>query len=158
MGDRNQKARLEQKARSVSNIKVLAKEQGLHQDPKLLEYLVKILEYGFQDQFNLQINILQHVFTANLKRDCLRESEQLLVNKYSRIAEKEFTLFGMVTQSNFLTQMKNEETNKNNDNDRKSIKEALIILIEGLAGVETAFIGRLTNEIIIDPIAVYREL
>lgn len=81
MGDRNQKARLEQKARSVSNIKVLAKEQGLHQDPKLLEYLVKILEYGFQDQFNLQINILQHVFTANLKRDCLRESEQLLVNK-----------------------------------------------------------------------------
>ena len=40
----------------------------------------------------------------------------------------------------------------------KTIKEALINLVAHMTTVETAFTGRLKNEIIIDPIALYTEL
>lgn len=67
---------------------------------------------------------------------------------------KEFVMFGMVTQSSSSTgrEMSTEEK------EYSSIKEALMVLVTALSNVEGSFTGRLNNEVIIDPIAVYTEL
>lgn len=154
--DRNQKAKLQQKFKSLTNINKLAKEQGLHQDQKFLDYLSLLLSYGFQDQFEIQIAIKNMLFSSNLKRELLRENEALLIRKYSRITEKEFVIFGIVTQS---SRDGGFELNKEDeDNEYENIKEALMNLVTHLTNMESTFSGRLSNEMIIDPIAVYREL
>lgn len=38
------------------------------------------------------------------------------------------------------------------------LKEAVMNLVEGLSEVESEFSGKLANEIIVDPIAIYREI
>jgi len=153
--DRNQKAKIRQELKSLTNIKKLAKEQGLRMDPKFLENLSFLLKYGFQDQFEVQLPIKNYVFTGNLKRECIKEDEQLLVRKYSRHAEKEFVMFGTIAQCKKVhIDLDEEEEGK----DYQNIKEALMALVEKLSIVESTFTGRLSNEIIIDPIAVYREL
>lgn len=42
--------------------------------------------------------------------------------------------------------------------DYESIKEALMNLVSHLSNVEATFTGRLSNEIIIDPIALYTDI
>lgn len=148
------KARLKQQANSLLNINKIAKESGLHQDSKFLEKLSFLLTYGFQDQFEVKMPIDEMIFSANLKRGYLKEDEQLLVRKYSRIAEKEFVLFGMVTQSSSEPVQPVENTGQEPAN----IKEAMMTMISHLTNMESTFIGRLPNEVIIDPIALYREL
>lgn len=153
--DRNQKAKLKQRLKSLTNIQGLAKQEGLQQDPQFLKNLALVLEYGFQDQFEVQLPIAGHIFTANLKRDHLRESEQMLVRKYSRFSEREFVVFGTVAQSSNTP----PEVNKDEPSvDFHNIKEALMFLVEKLSAVEGTFSGRLSNEVIIDPIAIYQEV
>jgi hypothetical protein len=92
--------------------------------------------------------------SANLKRDYLKEDESLLIKKHSRYSEKELVIFGMITQS----QGKTDNPYISNPNSPKDMKEALLTLTLGLSDVEEKFVGKLDNEIIIDPIAVYQEL
>ena len=40
----------------------------------------------------------------------------------------------------------------------RHVKEAIMSLVEKLSIVESTFSGKLENEIIIDPIALYREI
>ena len=96
--DKNQKSRLRQRLKELSNAKNLAKSKGLLQDETLLRKLDAVLEYGFQDQFEVQMPLGEHIVSANLKRDYLRENEHLLVRKYSRFSEKDFVLFGTIAQ------------------------------------------------------------
>ena len=91
--DRNEKARMRQRQKQLTNIENLAKDKGLYQDPKLLKYLEFLLNYGFQDQFEVQIPVGQYTFSAILNREYLRENEDVLVRKYSRFSEREFVLF-----------------------------------------------------------------
>ena len=149
-----EKAKLKQQAGKLLDITKLAKESGLHQDPKFLEKLSFLLTYGFQDQFEVKIPIDKMIFSANLIRGYLKENEQLLVRKYSRMAEKEFVLFGMVTQSSCEPNQPIDSTDEN----PTSIKEAMMTMITHFTNMESSFTGRLPNEIIIDPIALYREL
>ena len=152
--DRNQKADLQRQYNSFRNISKLAKEQGLHQDGKFLEKLNMLLTYGYQDQFEVQLNVCENVFTANLNRNYLREKESTLIRKYSRITEREFVLFGMVSQVNNPMEFDQED----NSDEPESMKQALMLLFEQLANIENQFTGRLSNEIIVDPIAIYTEL
>ncbi|WP_163561038.1 hypothetical protein [Halomonas sp. NO4] len=154
--DRNEKARLQQEYKSITNIKNVAKETGLHQDEKFLEKLNYLLSYGFEDQFEIQMNGSDRICTANLNREYLRENESLLKRKYSRITEKEFVMFGVVSQAN---NSKNIDIEGEEEVDEeRSIKDALLNLVEHLTNLENQFTGRLSNEIIIDPIAIYTEL
>ena len=88
-----------------------------------------------------------------MNRSFLREPEELVIRKYSRKTEVEFTLFGIITQHQ---REKIEELEEKKDYD--SIKEALMNLVSHISNVEATFTGRLSNEIIIDPIALYTEL
>ena len=154
--DRNEKARLRQRLKQLTNIERLAKDKGLHQDPKFLEYLTFLLNYGFQDQFEVQIPVGQYTFSANLKREYLRESEDMLVRKYSRFSEKDFVLFGTIAQS--LTKSNVNSNNHVENSDPPHMKEVIMSLVASLSEVEASLSGKLENEIIIDPIALYREI
>ena len=97
--DRNRKAQLKQRLKYLTNVGNLAKSMGLRQDPELLKKIVSLLEYGFQDQFEVRMPTGEYTFSANLKREHLREHEHLLIRKYSRFSERPFVLLGTIAQS-----------------------------------------------------------
>ena len=155
--NRNQRTRSKQKQKGVSNIKNLAKDQGLHLDPTFLKKIALVLDYGFQDQFIVQMPIGLYKFSADCKRDNFREDEHSLVRKYSRLAEKEFVLVGVVAQSSNKP-IDYEEVEDEDSKFQPHLKEAIMALVEKLSTAEFQFTGKMLNEIIIDPIAIYREI
>ena len=156
--DRNKKTLLRQKLKALGNIENLATSKGLRQDPKFLERLAFLLDFGFRDQFEVRMVTEPYAFSANLKREYLREDEHLLVRKYSRVPEKMFVLFGTIAQN---PKKPDEEGSENEDVELAApehIKEAVMRIVEALSDMEQSFSGKLENEIIIDPIALYREI
>lgn len=151
--DRNQKSKLQAKFKSMTNINKLATESGLQQDQDFLDDLSLVLSYGFQDQLEVQMGLVDTIFSANLNRSFLREPEELVIRKYSRKTEVNFTLFGIITQ--FQREMLEDLEEKD---EYDSIKEALMNFVSHLSNVEATFTGRLSNEVIIDPIALYTEI
>lgn len=154
--DRNERSKIKTKLSTVADINALAKKSGLVYDQKYLDDLSYLLSFGFHDQLEIQIAIENKLISANLKRDCMREENNLVIRKYSRKTEVDFILFGIITQfqNNDITDVENKEESDNHE----SIKAALMSLVAQLTKVESTFTGRLTNEIIIDPIALYTEL
>lgn len=130
-----------------------AETKGLYQDPDRLESLRSLLNYGFHDKLELQLKILEFIFSADLNRDILRESEDSIIRKYSRRTEKEFIVFGIITQSSV-----EEPESPENDDEAESIKIAVLNLANRLTDFEMTFSRKSKNEIIVDPIAVYTEL
>lgn len=151
--DRNNISKLQAQFKSLTNINKLAADSGLQQDQKFLDDLALLLAYGFQDQLEVQMNNDGKIFSANLNRSFLREPEELVIRKYSRQTEVEFTLFGIVTQ---YQREKLEDPEEKEEHG--CIKEALMNLVSHLSNLEATFTGRLSNEIIIDPIALYTEI
>ena len=151
--DRNQNSKLQAQLKSMTSIAKLAVDSGLQQDQEFLDNLVLLLSYGFQDQLEVQMNLDSLKFSANLNRSFLRESEALMIRKYSRKTEIKFTLFGIITQYQ-REELGGLEEKKNFNN----IKEALMSLVLHLCNVESQFTGVLSGEIIVDPIALYAEI
>lgn len=135
------------------NIEKIARENNLQHDQDFLNDLNTLFEYGYQDQFEVQMNIHNLTISANLKRDYLRDNEQMIVRKYSRHTEVEFTLFGIITQSTGANTSTPDVELEYDD-----LKTALKYLIGILTNLESSFTGKLANEIIIDPIAIYSEI
>lgn len=141
---------IESQIRTLSNPDLVAKTSGMYQEPSFLANLVSVLDYGFQDQLEVKLKIGDKIFSADLKRECLREREDLLIRKYSRQSEVEFIIFGIVTQLDHSGMVEPEVLS-----DTPKIKEAIMSLVSHMTNVERTFIGRLDNEVIIDPIAIY---
>lgn len=144
---------LESRIKELSKLDELKKATGLYQDPKFLEDLVTMLNFGYQNLFEVQMKVGSHMFSANLKRECLREREDMLIRKYSRHTEVEFVLFGVVTQVEHAASKDVSEVPEG-----AKLKEAVMAMIGMLSNLEGTFTGRLNNEIIIDPLAVYTEI
>jgi hypothetical protein len=152
--DRSRKSQLEAEHKKLTNLKTLAKERNLYQDQKFLDNLVLLTKYGFSDQFEITQSIGEVLFTSCLKRDFLRESEDMLVKKYSRKTEKEVVIFGIISQAFSGSKVELDEDGKNYSN----MKAALLNLVDHLTNVENSISGRQENEVVIDPIAVYFEV
>lgn len=155
--NRNDKAFLKQSAKQATDLSFLAKQLGWNIDKEFLEQLAFVLNYGYRDQFEVKAYLPtsedKYLFSALLKRNYLREEEHLIVSKYSRYSEKDFIIFGTITQSKGSQgDLPLEEEFNPND-----IKELLAQLIMKLSDVEKQFTGKRANEIMIDPIAIYRE-
>jgi hypothetical protein len=150
--DKMLKKPIEAEVKRLSNIDQLQRSGGLYQDPDFMAQLALTLDYGYQDQLEIQINSPGRIFSANLKRECLREKEDMIIRKYSRRTEVEFILFGICTQVDHLVEPPPPFE------DGGSIKEALMNLVGLITQLESAFIGRMPNEVIIDPIAIYTEI
>lgn len=152
--DRNQRSKIkgmQQHANKAFNS--FLREQGLHFAETDIKHLQNIMEYGFHGEleFRISVNELPLQFSAILNREYLRDSEIQFISKYSRQTEYDFTMIGIVTQSGKVTEPLVEHG-------LNGIKDACLNLADKLKDMENVFLGRLDNECIIDPIAIYREL
>lgn len=160
--DKNQQSRNSMEIAKLNrDLKNLASQMGLQMDEQYIESLAYVLKYGYNGQFEVQLPVINATencfFSSVLNRDKIRESEELINKKYSRLTEREFTIFGIVTQT--------RESNLDAINDKliastenSNMKQAILNIISKLNGLEKMFTGRISNEYIIDPIAIYQEL
>lgn len=152
--DREQKNRVNQRIKQIrKEFDAGLEEQGLMIDEKLKNNLYNVLKFGYRDTYEIMMSMEDNdlFYTASINQDNLKETEQSLISKYSRLSEKEFTLIGIVSQCG---------------NNRAKVpiilgnemKNTTLNIIDKIAGVEEQFNGRAENECIIDPIAIYSEI
>jgi hypothetical protein len=151
--DKNRKSLLEAEYKKLTNLKTLAKDGGLYQDQKFLDNLCLLTKYGFSDQFEITQSQGEVIFTSCLKREYLREDEDILVKKYSRKTEKDAVVLGIITQA-----FTGETTEPKEDVEYSNMKAAILNLAEHLTNVENSLSGKQDHEVVIDPIAVYFEV
>lgn len=152
--DRNQKAKIKNIKQHANKVLTsFLQENGLHIAEEDIKHMVNIMEYGFHGELEFRVlpDELPFQFSAILNREYLRDSEIQFISKYSRQTEYDFTMIGIVTQSGKVTEPLAEHG-------LNGIKDACLNLADKLRGMENVFLGRLDNECIIDPIAIYREL
>jgi len=149
--DRNMKAVAKENLKKISP-RQLAEQAGLRQDEELIKRLSFLLELGYGDQFHVQVPYAASqdlLFTAVLGRSSLRESERSLLEKYSRMTDRSVVMVGIPTQSGGATAiLKHEE---------ESLRAAMSNMVGSMSELESQFTGRMKNEVIVDPIAIYVE-
>lgn len=153
--DRNKKSKLNVSLKGELNkaINSYIKENNLCLDEDYAKDLKYILEYGLQDLLEVQIILDKNSFSSILNREFLRESEKILISKFSRKTEVEFILFGYITQTkNYIP----KSTIRNIEG--ANLKGIFQNLIESLIDVESNFIGKSVGDIIVDPISIYLEI
>lgn len=148
-GDKSGLAKLKKTESAMSDTAALAKKGGLYQDPKFLKHLARVTEFGYSDQLEIQQSVGSSLFSACLKRQCLRESEDLIIRKYSRRTEKKLVVLGVVTQSESVADAGVEAATGS------TMKQAIRTLVNHIAVIEGSLSGKAPNEIVLDPIAVY---
>ena len=128
-------------------------KQGIMIDENTKDNLHKILSFGYRDCYEVRMSVdnSSTLYTAVINLDFLKESETSLISKYSRLSEKEFTLIGVVTQSGNSNAVVPPIEGNN-------LKASVVNVIEKMAGLENQFNGRMDNECIIDPIAIFTEI
>lgn len=149
--DKSKLAELRQMEKRLADTTELAKQSGLYQDPKFLKNLALVTEFGFSDQLEVQQRVGERLFSACLKRQYLREAEDLIIRKYSRKTEKSLVVLGVVTQS----QRSQEGVDGDTSSESMTMKEAVTNLVNHIAAVEGSLSGKASYEVVIDPIAVY---
>lgn len=160
--DRNQKSNAIHTLKNKASFKKILIDEGLNLDDDYLKNMEYLIQYGYHRQFEVQMPLSNSdkvsLFSAQLNRDNLKESENNIVKKYSRESEKEFTLFGIVTQK--MTKEKKEEMFESLkiNNEDPNLKEAMFNMIKQLSNLENTFVGKLDYEYVIDPIALYIEI
>lgn len=138
-------------------LKDLSEIKNFHQtfnDNFYQKHLGDVLEFSFGDTLELAMEFADFRVSADLCRENLRESEQSIVKKYSRITEVEFVLLGVVTQIGELASIAEPEE----ITEDHTMREAININTAALASLENSFKRRSSDEVIVDPIAVYVEL
>ena len=155
--DRNEKARIKQRMKSLIN-EECAKNPATKLDEDYIKDLETVLEYGFRDQFVIQITVGSYIFSAECDPADLREKKDLLIRRFSRFPETEFVIIGTISQSLNQTSNVVNDYIKSQPEESPNMKNTIMDLIRHLSKLESAFIGRLENEIIIEPVAVYWEI
>lgn len=146
----------------VKNLAEYARQRGLQQDQKFLEQLAYVLKYGYSGLFQARIAVGESpnkalIFSANLKKEHLRETDQDIVSKYGRKTDRPFTVLGVAVQVSSEPAAV-ASVNEPDAREQVHMKEALFRMVNAVAALESTFLGRLPNEMILDPIAVYHEV
>ncbi len=132
------------------NIQRMAEKAGLHRNGKFLNCLAEILEFSFQNKLEIQLEAANLAFTADLKREMLREPIENIIRKYSRKTEIEFTIVGLITQATAPL-----EDIAVPVIDSEHLGTIVRNFTHHIRNIENTFSSRMSNEIFIDPIAVY---
>jgi hypothetical protein len=155
--DRNQKAKVTSLVKNKMEFKKVLMAEGLMLDEDYLKHLSYVLDYGYNQQFEVQIPLNGScLVSAQLNRENLKDEERRIIKKYSRETEKEFVLFGILTQ--IEKESDRESLAISNGDEGSGMKESIMNLVRTLIGVERTFTGKLDYEIIVDPISIYIEL
>jgi hypothetical protein len=125
----------------------------MHQ--KVCDAAGTLLDFGYHDLIEANLTTQNVLFSAPLRREFLRETESLIIHKYSRNTQREFSVLGVVTQQGARRE---SEPTPPDVKDTDGIKHAMRTLAEHLRVLENQFAAPMPNEIILDPIAIYSEL
>ncbi len=137
---------------SESDIKKLATSQGLQLDEKFIKSLRTIITFGMSEILEASVVSADHLFTSPLKREFLRESAEMILYKFSRVTQQKFTLLGTVTQRGGVIEAADQLPDVS---EAEGVKMAMRTLSLHMRTVEQTFLGPLSNELVIDPIAIY---
>lgn len=141
--------RLQSQLKALSNPQSHGDQTG--NDKLYQTHLADVIEYCFKGSLDLSLVLGELHVSGELSREGLRESIESIIKKYSRISEVEFTMVGIVTQCG------DEKTN-GGEVDFTTMRSGIRNSVVALSKFEDNFSGRLDNEVIVDPIAVYIEL
>jgi len=167
--DRNKRVKLKKQWNKNSKTEIL-KKLGLNLEKDYLENLKHVVDFGYSQQLELQMplyfNESYKLFSSVLNRNFLREPEEIIIQKYSRETEKEFNIFGMISQNSRekndikpSTELKEKiETSIEETGEELGMKQAIMNITNAISNIEFTFSGKLDYEIVIDPIAVYWNL
>ena len=100
--EREQRNKKQQIVKSVEKkIEEQLKQQGLVLDDKYIKNLSTVMKFGFQESFEVRVVLSESSlnFSVVANPQCFKERGNVLVSKYSRITEKEFTVIGIITQA-----------------------------------------------------------
>jgi len=136
---------------SDPEIRIRAKAEGMQLDQKFLDAIATVLNFGYQDFLEAQFELEGVLYSAPLKRDSLREREEMLVQKYARSSSVSFNVLGIITQQGVRAgPIASEVTNQ-----AASLKSAMKGVINSMMEIEENFTGQVANEVVLDPIAIY---
>lgn len=114
-----------------------------------------VLHHGYKGRLDLSMDMLDARVNADLKRDCLKESEDFVFKTYSRMAEVELVLVGMVTQCREYDEMAESDSQDSQDT---ALSEIIRNTTKALQELEAHYHRAPVNQIIVHPIALYLEL
>lgn len=142
---------LENGGKKVSSDQLL--KNGLALDEELKKSIEVLLSNGYKNKVEV-VNCLSGsncLFTSLVNRQYLKESEEMIVSKYTRFPERPFTIVGLLSQAG-------ESLPKRSELENTALRARMHDINTKISGMENAFNGRASNECIIDPIAIYTEI
>lgn len=116
-----------------------------------------VLNHGYKGRLDLSMDMQNCRVNADLKRECLKDSEDFVFKTYSRMAEVELVLVGMVTQCREYDEMAEAE-NISAESSDTGMSEIIRNTTKALQELESHFHRPLVSQIIVHPIALYLEL
>lgn len=116
-----------------------------------------VLNHGYKGRLDLSMDMQNCRVSADLKRECLKDSEDFVFKTYSRMAEVELVLVGMVTQCREYDEMAEAE-DSSVESGATGLTEIIRNTTRALQELESHFHRPPVNQIIVHPIALYLEL
>ncbi|CAH0353178.1 hypothetical protein [Sphingobium sp. CECT 9361] len=135
-----------------NEIKKIATSKGLQLDAKFVKSMRSLISFGLSDVLEASLVTHDHLFTAPLKREFLRETAEMILYKFSRVTQQKFSMLGTVTQRGGVTESDDQLPDVK---DAEGVKMAMRTLSLHMRTVEQVFLGPLSTELVIDPIAIY---
>jgi hypothetical protein len=129
-----------------------ARDMGLQLNHKWTDALSRLLEFGYGGLLEFHVQTAGPLFSAPIKREFLRESERMILHKYSRLTQMPFTILGVVTQR---YEAGADATEIPDVSDSSGLKVAMRTLSLHMRNLEQTYSGPVEGEVILDPIAVY---
>lgn len=129
------------------------KNKGLLLDTGFQESVKVLLNHGYKNKIEI-VNCIPEsrcVYTSMINRQFLKESEEMIVSKYTRFPERSFTIVGLLSQTGETLPGRPELENL-------AMRARMHDINSKISGMEVSFNGRASNECIIDPIAIYTEI
>ena len=115
-----------------------------------------VLNHGYKGRLDLSMDMQNCRVNADLKRECLKDSEDFVFKTYSRMAEVELVLVGMVTQCREYDET--AEVDDTAESSDTGMSEIIRNTTKALQELESHFHRPPVNQIIVHPIALYLEL
>ena len=154
--DRNSKARAKVTQKVIQQKwQNMLEEAGLRLEDEKINKLITLLKFSFRGEMAFRIiqPSSQIVALANLNKEYLRDAIEILISRFSRKTEANLSLIGIITQCG---QSKAQTIQSSDDGEK--LKFSVQNVISQLAEMEETFTGRLSNELVIEPIAIYHEI
>jgi hypothetical protein len=167
IGDRNQKAQARQKIKQFADVKTLAKQRGLHQEPQLLKNLQLWVKMFRSDIFEIGFKPAGTsdpiYFRAVLDKKFLRVSPPILRALYGSTVLAGWTVVGQITYlpgEGVLAdkEMSQQDDAQPNDPDNPSMRDPFRNMFAANRAFERMFSESMSRlELIMCPLAIYRE-